>query len=285
MERLSFGHFDRTKYNEITQSIIDNEEVQAFIARYKMTDEAIKKSLPKFNEYLGSVENDAFCDYLKKLVYHEGLADVVYVATAQTLEKQRLKKNLRYLKNNSIFLDETIEGATFENFNIKTDDERKAFEFAHNLAEFYKNGGRGNAFMSGIAGSGKSHLSMAILKQIIADSDFSVAFVSFSQAVRMVKDSFSNRDSFYTQDNVFRLLVKPDLLVLDDVGAEKITDFSENMLMEVMDSRVSTIITTNLSSDSLKELYRQRTTSRLFRGVGRKAFNFNGIKDKRILPF
>lgn len=190
-----------------------------------------------------------------------------------------------------MLLDETIKTATFENFNIETDEERQAFDFAKNLAEFYKNGGQGNSFMSGPAGSGKSHLSMAILKSYLESGEKTALFVSYSHVVRLIKDSFNNRDSIYTQNNIMRLLTNVDLLVMDDIGSENNSDFSEELLTDVLDGRISTIITTNLSSEELrgsntkKGRYNQRTASRMFRGIGGKAFNFKGIKDKRVLPF
>ena len=87
------------------------------------------------------------------------------------------------------------------------------------------------------------------------------------------------------------LLTNVDLLVMDDIGSENNSDFSEELLTDVLDGRISTIITTNLSSEELRGnsrkqgRYNQRTASRMFRGIGGKAFNFKGIKDKRVLPF
>ena len=79
--------------------------------------------------------------------------------------------------------------------------------------------------------------------------------------------------------------------VMDDIGSENNSDFSEELLTDVLDGRMSTMITTNLSSEELRGnsrkqgRYNQRTASRMFRGIGGKAFNFKGIKDKRVLPF
>lgn len=285
MDRL----IDREKYAEVTSRILENVEIKAFIEENSMQEREIMKSMPKFNEYLR--DNDQFKDFSKKLVLNAGYAEVVYKETDESISRKKAHSAINRLKAKSLLLDETIKTATFENFNIETEDEQQAFEFAKNLAEFYKNGGQGNSFMSGPAGSGKSHLSMAILKSYLENGEKTALFVSYSHVVRLIKDSFNNRDSVYTQNNIMSLLTNVDLLVMDDIGSENNSDFSEELLTDVLDGRISTIITTNLSSEELRGnsrkpgRYNQRTASRMFRGIGGKAFNFKGIKDKRVLPF
>ena len=279
----------REKYAEVTSRILENVEIKAFIEENDMQDREIMKSMPKFNEYLR--DNEQFKDFSKKLVLNAGYAEVVYRETDESISRKKAHSAINRLKAKSLLLDETIKTATFDNFKIETDEERQAFEFAKNLAEFYKNGGQGNSFMSGPAGSGKSHLSMAILKSYLESGEKTALFVSYSHVVRLIKDSFNNRDSIYTQNNIMSLLTNVDLLVMDDIGSENNSDFSEELLTDVLDGRISTIITTNLSSEELrgnankKGRYNQRTASRMFRGIGGKAFNFKGIKDKRVLPF
>src|SRR5574337_130898 len=285
MDRL----IDREKYAEVTSRILENPEIKAFIEENSMQEREIMKSMPKFNEFLR--DNEQFKDFSKKLVINADYAEVVYKETDESISRKKAHSAINRLKAKSLLLDETIKTATFENFNIETDEEKQAFDFAKNLAEFYKNGGQGNSFMSGPAGSGKSHLSMAILKSYLESGEKTALFVSYSHVVRLIKDSFNNRDSVYTQNNIMGLLTNVDLLVMDDIGSENNSDFSEELLTDVLDGRISTIITTNLSSEELRGnsrkpgRYNQRTASRMFRGIGGKAFNFKGIKDKRVLPF
>lgn len=280
---------DHDKYAEVTSRILGNAEIKAFIEENDMQEREIMKSMPKFNEYLR--DNEQFKDFSKKLVLNAGYAEVVYKETDESISRKKAHSAINRLKAKSLLLDETIKTATFDNFKIENDEERQAFDFAKNLAEFYKNGGQGNSFMSGPAGSGKSHLSMAILKSYLESGEKTALFVSYSHVVRLIKDSFNNRESVYTQNNIMSLLTNVDLLVMDDIGSENNSDFSEELLTDVLDGRISTIITTNLSSEELRGnsrkqgKYNQRTASRMFRGIGGKAFNFKGIKDKRVLPF
>ncbi|NCB82648.1 MAG: prepilin peptidase, partial [Bacilli bacterium] len=260
---------DHDKYAEVTNRILKNAEIKAFIVENSMQEQEIMKSMPKFNEYLR--DNEQLKDFSKKLVFNAGYAEVVYKETDESISRKKAHSAINRLKAKSLLLDETIKTATFDNFKIETDEEQQAFEFAKNLAEFYKKGGQGNSFMSGPAGSGKSHLSMAILKSYLESGEKTALFVSYSHVVRLIKDSFNNRDSVYTQNNIMSLLTNVDLLVMDDIGSENNSDFSEELLTDVLDGRISTIITTNLSSEELrgnankKGRYNQRTASRMFR--------------------
>ncbi|MDD0460717.1 hypothetical protein PSZ84_23225, partial [Shigella sonnei] len=65
----------------------------------------------------------------------------------------------------------------------------------------------------------------------------------------LIKDSFDNKDSFYSTEYFMEVFRNTDLLVIDDIGSEKITEWSMSLLTEVLDARTKTIITTNLKSD------------------------------------
>lgn len=280
---------DHDKYAEVTSRILENPEIKVFIEENDMQEREIMKSMPKFNEYLHPTKE--FDGFTSRLVINAGYAEVVYKETDESIRLKKVRSSIRKLGQDSLLLDETVKKATFDNFVVNTYDEKQALEFSKNLADYYANGGQGNSFMSGPAGSGKSHLSMSILKQYLASGEHTALFVSYSHVIRLIKDSFNNRESKYTQNSVMSLLTNVDLLVIDDVGSENTSDFSEELLTDVLDGRLSTIITTNLSSDELrgsatkKGRYNQRTASRMFRGIGKKAFNFKNISDKRVLPF
>ena len=225
--------------------------------------------------------DEAFCPVCKQ----EEIMSAEQEQAQQILAKSEFLKTKGFLERNSIILDETIKDASFDNFKATTEEERKAFNFSKNSSAFYKNGGKGNTILTGRAGTGKSHLAMAILKDFNEHQSVSAMFVSYTQLIRLIKSSFSDKSSRYTQENMLYLLSKPDLLVLDDIGSEKKTEFNEELLTDILETRTSTIITTNYNAKELSQFYNSRTVSRMLRGVGDKAFKFENIKDKRVLPF
>ncbi|MDT2895542.1 ATP-binding protein [Lactococcus lactis] len=284
---------DMNKFNAMTNKVIAHPEIEKFISENEMTDEEITKSYSKFYEYLkekekfDNNEKTAMNGHEPILIMNFGYADVVYRETEEVIKRRKKAEFIKKLNRNSIVRDKTIKKASFKNFKVKTQEEEQALAFAKDIAKYYYTNGEGNTVVSGPAGTGKSHLAMSILKECIVHGDLTVIFASWSEVLHLIKDSFSNKDSFYTQEYFMDIFRNTDLLVIDDIGSEKITDWSMSLLTDVLDARTKTIITTNLNSDELLSKYHNRTNSRIFRGIGKKAFNFKNIKDKRTsqLPF
>lgn len=113
--------------------------------------------------------------------------------------------------------------------------------------------------------------------------------------MRKIKDSFSNRQSKYTERYFVDLLSSVDFLVLDDVGAETgaidtdktASDFVQRILYAITTTRQdkATILTTNLSSEVLFKMYDKKLVSRLLKNP--KYVLFKETKDKRLasIPF
>ena len=98
----------------------------------------------------------------------------------------------------------------------KTDEEReKARKDLKMIPSF-------NTLFTGVPGVGKSHLAMAMLQAVNQHSKEMVSclFISMNDMFRLIKASFGNRESKYTELNMTDLLSKVDLLVLDDLGSE-----------------------------------------------------------------
>lgn len=283
----------QSNFKKLVSEIMKDEEIKSFIFENKMTNDQVSRSYSKFFEYIKerdkflNKQNSAMRGHKPVLVMSDNFATVSYRETGELIKLKKQQKDFKRLNRNSIILDSTIKKATFDNFIAETIEEKNALEFMRKIAEYYKKGGVGNTVLSGPAGTGKSHLSMAVLKECLQNEDVTVLFMSFSEVLDLMKDYFSNKSSIYSPEYFKRLMNEVDLLVIDDIGAEKVTDYSQDVLTKVLDGRTSTIITTNLNSDELQAKYHGRIYSRIFRGVGKKAFNFKNIKDKRVsqLPF
>lgn len=284
---------DLTKYHALTDELLKNEEIQAFISDNEMNSYQVERSHSNFYDYLKQKEKfknntqTVMKGYEPILVLSAGFAEISYQETDESIKKRRNTEISKRLRRNSIILDSTIAKANFDNFKATTQEEHRALEFAQGIAKYYVANGTGNTVLSGTAGTGKSHLAMAILKECLKASDISVIFVSWSEVLRLIKSSFKDKDSKYSPEYFSEIFRNTDLLVIDDLGSEKITEWSEELLTDILDARTKTIITTNLTSEELAQKYHNRLYSRMLRGIGKKGFNFVNIKDKRVsqLPF
>jgi DNA replication protein DnaC len=125
--------------------------------------------------------------------------------------------------------------------------------------------GRG-LWLMGDVGTGKTTLAMLVSKAV-AEAGRTVAIYSLPRLlarIRRTYDADSAEDSYL---EFFRRLTSVDLLHLDDLGAEKRSDWVLEQLYAIVDDRYesqrSMVVTTNLEQDALEEQIGARTVSRL----------------------
>lgn len=116
----------------------------------------------------------------------------------------------------------------------------------------------------GKTGVGKTHLSMAVAKEVI-EKGYNVIYGSVINILRSIeKEHFSKEDIGDTLASVCEC----DLLIFDDLGSEHHTPFYESTLYNIINTRINTgkpfIISTNLSKEELARTYNERIISRMF---------------------
>lgn len=203
------------------------------------------------------------------------------------IETFNVKENILTLK--SLVQDNTLWDATFETYLVANEEEHNNKRQALEFAERFKQRQTFNLWFNGNVGVGKSHLSMSILKYLNS-SERSCLFMDIDEMLRKLRGSFKDKESKYTEGYFVGLLTSVDYLVLDDLGAEtgnidtdkSASDFTSKILRAVMNGRQdkSTIITTNLSSEKLMNVYDPKLISRMMKNI--QAIVFRETKDKRL---
>lgn len=121
-----------------------------------------------------------------------------------------------------------------------------------------------NLFLYGDTGVGKTFLSNCIAKELIDQSYSVIYFSSFEFFDTLAKGKFNKDDNDMKMN---QLIFDCDLLIIDDLGTELTNAFTVSQLFLCLNERLlhrkSTIISTNLSLDRLKDLYTERTFSRI----------------------
>jgi len=123
----------------------------------------------------------------------------------------------------------------------------------------------GDIFITGECGSGKTHIACAILREL-AKADKKAFFVSVPELLMELRVSFKDGATQSESDIINRYVNMP-FLVLDDLGAEKTTEYSITSLYLIIDKRINderpTVITTNLSLGQVEDVFGSRIASRL----------------------
>jgi DNA replication protein DnaC len=123
--------------------------------------------------------------------------------------------------------------------------------------------GRG-LWLMGNVGTGKTTLAMLVSKLAI-EAGHTVAIYSLPRLLARIRRTYDAADESYL--GFFDRLTSVDLLHIDDLGAEKQTEWVLEQLYSIVDERYVTqrsmVVTTNLPPDELEAQIGPRTVSRL----------------------
>ncbi len=129
-------------------------------------------------------------------------------------------------------------------------------------------------FFLGRPGVGKTHLAIAALKEVIQSKGARGYFYKTAELLQQIRNTY-NKSVDETEMEILSPVFDADLLVLDDVGVERPTEWVQETLAVLIDKRYtnrkSTILTANLNDemdgkdyvDSVQFRLGPRTRSRL----------------------
>ena len=126
-------------------------------------------------------------------------------------------------------------------------------------------------WLMGDTGTGKTTLAMLVSKEALK-RDHTVAIYSMPKLLARIRATFDAQAGEESYVEFFERLCDVDLLHLDDLGAEKQTDWVLEQLYALVNERYerqkSVVVTTNLTQEELEQQIGPRTVSRLIEICG-----------------
>ena len=134
--------------------------------------------------------------------------------------------------------------------------------------ELVKQGIEESMFITGASGVGKTVLMAGIIKEILRDKDKKVKWISYPGFIMELQSMFRKENDGATPFNIAEEIATfPGTLAIDDIGAEKITAFVQQITYYIINYReqemLHTIITSNFSLNQIDEQIDTRISSRI----------------------
>ena len=200
-------------------------------------------------------------------------------------EKQKIKqreegerKLLIEEKRVFCFDDPESQKHTFANDDGKNQSvTRIAKKYVEKFTEL-KFDGKGILFY-GSVGTGKSYIAACIANALI-DKGYTVKMTNFAKIIKRMQGKFEGRQEYLDSLN------KCELLIIDDLGIERQSEFAQEVVFDVIDSRYKTglpmIVTTNLLPNDFKAP-NNVTKSRIYDRILEKCFpvEVKGVNRRR----
>ncbi len=182
------------------------------------------------------------------------------IREAQNFAKKREIEKLFSISN----LGERFSKSTFESFLDRNGSET-AYKVAVKYVKTFKEWKGESLLLWGEPGNGKTHLAAAIVNEL-SKKGYIVVFQSVPELLQRIRSTF-NSENKENETQIMRALLECDLLILDDIGAEKTTEWVEEKLFNIIDGRyrkeLPTLYTSNLEPKELKNQVGKRSYDRM----------------------
>lgn len=189
------------------------------------------------------------------------------------------------------FVETSMANWTFKNDDKKNAKLSQAMKnYVEQFADFKKSGT--GLILHGPVGTGKTYMAACVANALI-DKEYYVLMTNFATLTNIIQGMYEGKQKYIESLN------KYSLLIIDDLGTERKSEFMQEMVYNIIDSRYRSgkpfIVTTNLSIEEMmntKEIGYQRIYDRVLErcypikvaGTSRRSGNFKnnilGAKEK-----
>lgn len=250
-----------------------------------LVHEAGKRIEPKEGDYYGDdgLLRCGMCGEPKEYLLRDVRIVPVVCACGLAERAQRDAENRRAAEAKNVaelaaysITDSRFRQATFDAFKAQSDDDRRVLEICRRYVEHFDEMYATNTglIFYGAPGTGKTFAADCIANALM-EKRVPVLVTSIIRLTNGLYDGDMNE--------LLRKMNTARLLVLDDFGAERGTDFRAEQIFSVIDARYAAnkpmIITTNLTDFKDADIRRQRVYDRIFEVC--KPVKMNGESRRR----
>lgn len=143
-----------------------------------------------------------------------------------------------------------FEGSKYSKSTFATSKDNENLKIGKNYVENFEDLNGKGLLLYGPPETGKTHLAACIANGLI-NKDYKVCMLTISTIVKRLQENFNGQQKYIDSLKMF------DLLIFDDLGTERETEYMQEQVYDIINAIYETgkpfIITTNLTAEELKK--------------------------------
>lgn len=292
MKGLQYSRKDQEKLEESYRIACQNKQFVSLIHHVKLTKEEAMKKTAKLEETLDELEHCKYCKGLYECKNHfpghvsmpekkEGMLYFTYLPCKyKKLEVEAKKEKISEQRMNEKARMKDIDVTDKKRVKVIKwlDQFYEQFDFSKKMKGLY---------LYGNFGCGKTFLVSALLNELEEKKNVSSEIIYFPEILRTLKSDWD------LYDYKMRLYQTVDILCIDDIGAEKVSEWGRDevlgtILQSRMNQNLPTFFTSNLTLDELENHLKMNESSeekiksrRIMERIKQLAFDMPMISENR----
>ena len=242
-------------------SSLKDKKFATLVNKLKLTDEVGMKYTTKLEHTIENLKNCENCKCLNECknevngcVYYpekkDDKLDFNYVACKY---KNKYIEESKINKSFTLGISNEIKNASMSEIDINDKKRVELIKWLKNFYDEYPNSKKG-LYLHGSFGSGKTYLVAALLNEL-AKKNYKTVIMYYPEMLSRLKSTFDSTVESYNE--VFDKIKTCDILLIDDIGAETVTNWSRDEILGTilqyrMEHELSTFLTSNLTIEELE---------------------------------
>lgn len=254
-EKLKTNYYQTLETNQTFAKLTKSLNLPAeYLMKYTSSLEESAKELDNCKKCKNI--NNCKNSYTGHVFYPNLLNDNLVFDYVPCKYKKELDEKNKYKENIYLFeVPKEIKEASMKNIDLDNPARFQVIKWLKNFLDDYAtNTPKKGMYLTGNFGCGKTYLISATLNEL-AKQNHKIAIIYYPEFLRSLKESFNDPDSY---NEKFKTIKKVEILLIDDIGAETMTEWSRDevlgtILQYRMQEGLTTFFTSNLTIKELEE--------------------------------
>ena len=164
---------------------------------------------------------------------------------SRVMERARIPKRYEHCDFES-YVTDLADGKFYSSQHAES--LKRAKLFAQSFVRDYPGSDQAGLLFMGNSGVGKTHLAIAAMKQAIKTTGVRAKYYDTRGLLTQIRSTYNSLTKTAEMD-IIRPVMEADLLILDDLGAERLTDWVEETMNVIVNSRYNAKLPTIFTSN------------------------------------